>query len=109
MNARKTFADCGIEGKNLDLLARAVAPEIAREWADWLHAVDRKRWTRPEGYLVKKLLGDKQTAGDPKAKPPFVKTESAEGQRPIIGRISGHLAEKARALQRERAQEEGEE
>lgn len=82
---RKIFAESGIEGKNLDLLARAVSPETAQAWADWLRAVNRTLWTRPEGYCVKKLLENSN------AQPPYVKkvARASTPRRPVI---SGKLA-----------------
>lgn len=91
---REIFAESGIEGKNLDLLARTVSPEVAQAWADWLTAVNRTLWTRPEGFCVKKLLGDKQTRGDTNARPPYLKPlgDPKRARRPVItGKLAGTI------------------
>jgi hypothetical protein len=64
---RKIFLECGIQGTNLDRLARSVQPEVAQAWAEWLRVVNRTIWHTPEGNCVKKLLAD------PTARPPFSK------------------------------------
>lgn len=86
---QKILAENGVQGKNLDLLARSVAPTTAQAWADWLTVVDRERWTQPVGYLVKKLLAN------PNARPPFVPIQTPETARRAGPVISGRLAELA--------------
>ncbi len=84
---REILQRAGIEGKNLELLAASVAPEIAETWAQWLKQVDRRRWSRPEGYAFNTL------SADPTKRAPYVK--SKEKPAPRGGKnfsITGKLA-----------------
>jgi hypothetical protein len=89
--SHRIFQKAGIAGKNLILLSERVVPEIAQAWADWLGVVDRKRWTLPEGYCFKQLIGN------PSARPPYAAAESGEPvrrERTPKFKISGLLEKK---------------
>lgn len=84
---RKIFQAAGIEGKNLDLLAGTVTPEIAQGWARWLETVNRGRWTRPEGFVFKQLSADptKRAPFAPNAEPaPRVRKPTITGKLAIL-------------------------
>ena len=56
----KILHQAGVEGRNLEMLAATVTPDVARHWAEWVPGAPQS-FTDPVGYMVRRLLKDPTT------------------------------------------------
>jgi len=83
----KILHQAGVEGRNLEMLAATVMPNVARRWAEWVPVAPHS-FKDPVGYLVRRLLND------PNAEPPRVRG-SVRGK--TVSEVLAELRDKLQA------------
>ena len=85
--SKEILSQVGVEGRNLEMLAATVMPNVARRWAEWVPVAPHS-FKDPVGYLVRRLLND------PNAEPPRVRG-SVRGK--TVSEVLAELRDKLQA------------